>query len=1086
MAKEIYTGKLKVQIGRVQASATVNNYFPVVGQTVRIDAATKWGKTSEWQTQNGSGNTVTSAGNLNLNKDSKELTLSAAGELVQKFIARNSLTETVVSKMVYAMHPQTLPYFDVTANEIVRVGDLGTVTVALKNGYTGSCEITVKAYKENEDAVNRTFNQIGRPTIDYKYGFSSSFSEAFERGIYDIEVDVKDTSSGVTFTKRINKLITVIPQLCPKPDDVSTGYEVVSTYNSLTTYSDGKGLTFELRLWRNVKNSGLNYAEAILPSGNSSASYDRINVSLLPGNTTLCLKVDPKETNRYPFRLLIKGGISSGISAENGTPSFTFAEPLVITHDTADVFNWPWISYGAINTADNMRNIVVDGYGYNDTSVKFNTFDDSLYHSSALFLVGGLSDFEIYGVNISGSGFAGISAKTDPDKNQPWYWRENGFECKNLKVHHCTFENTEGEGVYIGYYGTGAITGTNNGGEKVTFHPHILRDLRLYRCKFLNTGLDPVQINNSVGVEVCYLDIEKASYKKELNQSSVFSCTMDGKVYNCKVWDNYSMIGTIFPFMSSLELYNNIFTCDKDSMGFSWTNWSESNKPETNDVLEYKIYNNIIKARIIATVNGNISYSNFVMNDNVFITSAGDTTLPSLFAGSGNVFLQNNEEYDVLDTYLKVADSANYDYQPNYNSLLVSAGNSNLTEYDMRGYKRWYSKIYHCGPLMGIYKDESLPDASVQLLSVLLNGGTPSTLSRNISVTLSYRGDVTRYRIGENADLSSVSWKDLQGEGGISFVLSEGYEVKTVYAQVATATEESNISSATISYQEEPLSLDSIILSGGYRNTATVLFNFSGSFVPTRYRVGETEDLSGANWLDYSDNIRYTFGSSGNKTLYGQLQDMDGNITDIKSATITVTAEAHKAVISFGWTKALLGNQNQVFDEANKLTRQAYYGNPTFYWKDGAVAGTMAKNDSMSNTSSSMVEGSKGAITGDNSGIYPDEILERNIIVTTSSTAFRDCTVNIAPGRYNLRFFCSSITARDPAAYMKIRLVIDENTTEVSIPSGYTSKNNLTDWLEQEITVPVSGNFRLLWGIEDVAESGYFACPLNIVEIEEI
>ena len=104
---------------------------------------------SKWQRQYGY-----ISGNLNLNKDSKELTLSAAGELVQKFIARNSLTETVVSKMVYAMHPQTLPYFDVTANEIVRVGDLGTVTVALKNGYTGSCEITVKAYKENEDAVN--------------------------------------------------------------------------------------------------------------------------------------------------------------------------------------------------------------------------------------------------------------------------------------------------------------------------------------------------------------------------------------------------------------------------------------------------------------------------------------------------------------------------------------------------------------------------------------------------------------------------------------------------------------------------------------------------------------------------------------------------------------------------------------------------------------------------------------------------------------------------------------------------------------------------------------------------------------------
>ena len=752
MAKEVYTGKLKVQIGRVQASAVVNHYFPVIGQTIKIDATTKWGKTSEWQTQSGDGNTDTTAGSLNLNKDSKELTLSAAGELVQKFIARNSLTETVVSKMVYAMHPQTLPYFGVTADEVVRVGANGTLIVMMENGYKGNSEIAVRLYKENQAVVHKVLESTGRPTPDYQYPFNYVFPEESERGIYDIEVDVKDTSSGVTFTKRINKLITVIPQLCPKPDDVTTGYEVVSTYNSLTTYSDGKGLTFELRLWRNVKNSGLNYAEAVLPSGNSSASYDRINVSLLPGNTTLCLKVDPQETDRYPFRLLVGGGVSAGVSAENGTPNFTFEKPLVITHDSTDIFNWYWISYGAINTADNMRNIVVDGYGYNNTLIKFDTFDNNLYHSSALFLVAGLSDFEIYGVDINGSGFAGISAKTDPNKDQPWYWRENGFEFKNLLIHHCTFENTEGEGVYIGYYSTGAITETNSAGVKVTYHPHILRDLRLYRCKFLNTGLDPVQINNSIGVEVCYLDIEKASFKKELNQSSVFSCTMDGKVYNCKVWDNYSMIGTIHPFESTLEIYNNILTCDKDSMGFSWTHWSESNKPETNDILEYKIYNNIIKARTIATVNGNISFSKYTMNDNIFITSTGDNTLPAIFTGSGNIFVQNNEAYDVLDAYLKVADSANYDYQPNYNSLLVSAGNSNLTEYDMRGYKRWYSKIYHCGPLMGIYKDESLPDASIQLLSILINNGTPSTLERNVSIALKYRGNPIKYRNGETND----------------------------------------------------------------------------------------------------------------------------------------------------------------------------------------------------------------------------------------------------------------------------------------------------------------------------------------------
>lgn len=157
------------------------------------------GQSSEWQTQDGGGNTVTTAGKLTLQKDSKEITISAAGELQQKFIARNYLTETAVTKMIYAMIPQVLPYFDVTSNEIVRVGDISTVTVALKNGYTGDCEITVKAYKENEAVINRTFSSIGRPSIDYKYGYSTTFSEASDRGIYDIEVDVKDTTSGVTY-----------------------------------------------------------------------------------------------------------------------------------------------------------------------------------------------------------------------------------------------------------------------------------------------------------------------------------------------------------------------------------------------------------------------------------------------------------------------------------------------------------------------------------------------------------------------------------------------------------------------------------------------------------------------------------------------------------------------------------------------------------------------------------------------------------------------------------------------------------------------------------------------------------------------
>ena len=1084
MAKEVYSNRLKVGIGRVQASAVADNYFPVVGQTVRIDAHTKWGQNSEWRMQDGSGSTVTAAGNLIKQKDSKEVTVSAAGELAQKFIARNSLSETTVTKMIYAMRPQTLPYFDVTAQEVVRVGESGSLQVVMENGYKGNSEIAVRVYKENDTTVYKALESAGRPTPDYQYPFSYSFSEASERGIYDVEVDVRDTTSGVTFTKRINKLITVTPKLCPKPSDTSTGYEVVATYRSQTTYAGAQD--FEVRLWRNVDGSGLNYAEAIIPAGDASASYGRVPVGDLPAGTTLCLKADPREPGDYPRRIMMQGNSSAAVSSKSGTPNMTYEKPLIITHDATDILQWGWRSYGAFNIAENMRNIVLDGRGYNNTSIRFYLFSEEMFYNSCFFLTGGTTDFEMFNIDIDGAGFAGISAKTDPSVNQPWFWQENGWEFKNLKIHHCTIQNTAGEGTYLGYYGTGAMSGTNNAGEKVTYHPHLMRDLRMYRCKFCNTGFDPVQINNAVGMEVCYLDIEKCCYKKEVNQANTFSVTADGKIYNCKVWDNYSMIGIVFPFKSKLEMFNNILTCDKDSMAFSWTRWSDDNNPQTDDTLVFSIHNNVIKGRVIATVAGNISYSNFSMDDNVFITSEGDTELPTNFVGSGNVFIRNNEEYDVLDSYLKVGDSANYNYQPNYNSMLVSAGNNALTECDMRGYKRWFNKVYHSGALMGIYKDANLPDASVQLLSVVINNGTPSTLDRNIAIVLSYRGEAIRYRIGETANLSDVAWADMPIENGISYILSEGYGVKSVYVQVATATEESNTVSATISYQEEPLSLDSITLSGGYRNTATVVFNYSGSFVPVKYRISETANLSDANWLNYSETIKHTFASAGNKTLYGQLQDTDGNITDIRSATIIVTADAHKAVISFGWTKALLSNQSQQFDEANKLTRQAYYGNPTFYWQDGTVAGSISKNDSSSTSSSSMADLSKGATTGDNSGIYPDEIMERNIIVSTSSTAFRDCTINLPAGRYNIRLFCSSIAVRDPIAYMKIRLIVNETTIDVPIPSGYTSKDNLMGWLEQEITVPISGSFRLLWGIENASESVYFACPLNIIEIEEL
>ena len=228
---ENYSDILRVRIGRVRASVKAGNYFPVAGKdTVRIDAETEWGQTSEWQTQDGSGGTVTTAGNLVKQKDSKSIAISYGGELLQKFIARNNLTETAVSKRIYAMLPQVLPYFTVSASEVVRVGELFVVTVSPEHGYSGASTMVVKVYRENEDSYPvKTLTEItGRPMSDGTVAFTSSFDNASDRGIYDVEVDVTDTATGVTSSKRIDKLITVVPALCPRPADTTQGYETIT------------------------------------------------------------------------------------------------------------------------------------------------------------------------------------------------------------------------------------------------------------------------------------------------------------------------------------------------------------------------------------------------------------------------------------------------------------------------------------------------------------------------------------------------------------------------------------------------------------------------------------------------------------------------------------------------------------------------------------------------------------------------------------------------------------------------------------------------------------------------------------------
>ena len=68
---------------------------------------------------------------------------------------------------------------------------------------------------------------------------------------------------------------------------------------------------------------------------------------------------------------------------------------------------------------------------------------------------------------------------------------------------------------------------------------------------------------------------------------------------------------------------------------------------------------------------------------------------------------------------------------------------------------------------------------------------------------------------------------------------------------------------------------------------------------------------------------------------------------------------------------------------------------------------------------------------------------------------------------------------------MNIQLASGDVTNSVEIPTDFTVKDNLTQWLEAQIIVSELGNFTLDWGIKD-AGGTYYYCPLNIVEIEKV
>ena len=1135
MSNQEYVNKLIGGIGRVQLSTNVTNAFPLIGETVTLGATTKWAQ-KMYFTKRSTPDTSVSAEEIIENTSqstSVKVSIAEAGDLRQEVRGVNyrndaELFSASLIRYLYAMQPQILPYFNVECTEIVRVGESETILIAPENGYPDSRArtIQVRIYRENEttDPVKVLNFDTGRPTPE-GYIDNYTFTEVSDRGIYDVEVDVTDTESGIRLTKRINKLITVTPRLAARPTqsqiDNNEYTEIVAdaTYGvSLKMYETGDNDLYCVFMLKEGQLTG------------NTGYYKELDISKIPAGKdayTFVIQTDESK-GKYQSRIRLIGATDKTKSNANGTPQFSYDIPLVFTIDQETPLTIWGVYYSAVSYDGCVHNTVWDGRGYYniEKGIKFDRFAKNVFWEDAFMLLNGTSDVELFEIEICNTGFTGIASKTDPTDTNPQFWHGN-FEEANFWLHHVHIHDTSGEGVYLGYFTpekktvtyTGeTVTFKNLKGEDVTYtkgrqyvrKAHYLTNFRFYRNKFEHTGYDGVQISNAFG-EVCYNQLYDCAYKDESAQASGLSIqSFSGKCYNNFLLDNHGPSFQVGP-IGDIEIYNNVAQ-SKRGMGvqflFSYTT-PEQNPTDVpsgsgviNEDLQIVFHNNVIatpgttmNGRNTVQIRGLYVIDNILANNGLSFTNMTTETIDvwKSQALNNNVFLYSDLYQKSID--LKIADYISGDYRVAFDSSLINAGLGSKFTFDYRGYKNWYNTAYPVGPYMGIYKSADIVDDPIALTSISINNGDASTREQMVSVLLAYVGAATRYRIGEAADLSDVAWQNIPEEGMIEYTLSDGFGVKTVYAQVSAGAESSEVESAMIDYQSTPLTLESLVLNDGKTTsrslTVSVAFTYSGSLEPTKYKLGEVAELTGVEWVNMTGNIEYTFATMGRKMLYGQLQDAEGNETEIKFDDVSIEDLATKAIVSIGWNNTdipLTTPGFSIYDAATGITRfnsQTSVTNVrTIYDILGEQLATAVPSANVSNMVT--LAGTEGSITGNDSGIFSDEYLRHNSAVGANSVKSESITFTLPAGTYKVRLLANTKWNQRviPNEALSYKAVTD--TDEVAFVLPETSVQDNTANMTEPVTVTIgdTGMLRIEFGIGTAGL--YYYAPLNVIEIEEV
>jgi len=324
------------------------------------------------------------------------------------------------------------------------------------------------------------------------------------------------------------------------------------------------------------------------------------------------------------------------------------------------------------------------------------------------------------------------------------------------------------------------------------------------------------------------------------------------------------------------------------------------------------------------------------------------------------------------------------------------------------------------------YVSDSINYFILSFNSLLLNNGSPSTQTSGITVNINYSGGTpTNYKLSETADLNSLPWLAWSGST-IPFILSDGYGLKTIYAEIKDQYTTSNTLNSSINYVSDVMVLLTSTINNGdlsaFSREVNVDITYDGT--PNEYLISEDSNFVGATWNTFTGStIPFTLTDEyGLKTVY--IKTRTESLYESNVLTSTITYAQLKTIVSLaGATYVGSGYDTSFNDETiNVIGYAKNEANTDFPIKDnsGAVVGSFVVKPSefpaaSGYTIQSMLsDGTRNPVISGNLGVYPDTFINKFYYTTSVNISGNRGLIrfkNIEEGEYTVRILESTSAA---------------------------------------------------------------------------